>query len=96
MIAELFFIMDALQTYESQPTTPTVVTVTPRKSAKTPTPDTTASLAGSLGLVGKTTQITMPVKIVTPTPGQAARDYLEASKGVKKESITAKLRGGRL
>ena len=94
MIFELFFIMDALRAYESQ--TPPAVSTSTSKPAKTPTPGSTASLGGSLGFVGKTTQITMPVNIVTPTPGQAARDYLEAFKGVKKESITAKLRGGRL
>jgi hypothetical protein len=98
MIAELFFIMDALQAYESQPTTPTVVTVTPRKTAKTPTPGSSASLAGQLRYGGQITKITMPLSIRDYDSLDAARDYMAGVEqySTQPESIKKRLETGRL
>ena len=64
------------------------------RSKSTPTAVSPSKLFGRNG--SSVSAITQPVDISSYTMDQATKDYVAATKDVKKESISAKLSGGRL
>ena len=90
MLTELLFIVDLLQRKGLHQTTGFDFNLFGRKS-RPQTPQNVVTVASPVQY-----DLTMPVDISAYTMDQATKDYVASTKDVKKESVGAKLRGGRL